>query len=60
MKSSNKEIYPAWTGTRKAKVGGKEVTVTHRNPSNGDLWCEGINNDPEKDCWVPADKVEIL
>ena len=21
-------------------IGGKEVVVTHRNPENGELWCE--------------------
>lgn len=45
---------------RIGQVGGRDVIVTHRNPANGQFWCEGLNNKPDADCWIDSEKVEIL
>lgn len=40
-------------------IGGEEVTVTHRNPETGELWCEYSLSNSSKTGWYDADKVSF-
>lgn len=48
---------------RMAKVGGKDTLVTHRDPTNGYLWCEDVKvregNDMFLGAWVAPEKVSF-
>lgn len=44
---------------RVGKVGGKETIVSHRDPTNGKLWCEDIRDGDFNGKWIDSDKVEF-
>lgn len=37
-------------------IGGKEAVVTHRNPENGELWCE-CSDWEEGGRWIDSSKI---
>lgn len=57
------------TNARWGRVGGKRTLITHRNPTNGECWCEDIPDNraswdgsfsgKQVGKWVPSDKVEF-